>query len=56
MVRGTHCAQANNGVCGVGVAMNSSIGGIRMLDGRISDSLEALALSFALDKVTSLYW
>merc|ERR1711962_1690587 len=31
--------------------MNSSIGGIRMLDGPISDSLEALALSHRLDQV-----
>ena len=53
---GTRCAGeiamvANNRLCGVGVAMNASIGGIRMLDGRISDTLEGLALSFALDKV-----
>jgi len=31
--------------------MNCSIGGIRMLDGRISDTLEGRALSHALDKV-----
>jgi hypothetical protein len=43
--------QANNGLCGVGVAMNCSIGGIRMLDGRISDTLEGRALSFALHSV-----
>ena len=35
----------------VGVAHNSTIGGIRMLDGEISDTIEGLALSHALDKV-----
>ena len=35
----------------VGVAHNSTIGGIRMLDGDISDTIEGLALSHALDKV-----
>ena len=53
---GTRCAgeiamMANNHLCGVGVAYNATIGGIRMLDGKISDTIEALALSFALDKV-----
>lgn len=53
---GTRCAgeiamSANNHLCGVGVAYNATIGGIRMLDGKISDTIEGLALSFALDKV-----
>jgi len=53
---GTRCAgeiamKANNHLCGVGVAHNATIGGIRMLDGKISDTLEGLALSYALDKV-----
>ncbi|GFO13567.1 neuroendocrine convertase 1 [Plakobranchus ocellatus] len=48
---GTRCAGeiamvANNGVCGVGVAFDSKIGGIRMLDGRVTDSSEAFSLSF----------
>jgi furin len=48
---GTRCAgeisaSANNNVCGVGIAYNSRIGGIRLLDGRINDRLEAEALSF----------
>jgi len=53
---GTRCAGeiamvANNRKCGVGVAYNVKIGGIRMLDGKVTDSLEAKALTFALDKV-----
>ena len=53
---GTRCAGevamvADNKLCGVGVAFNSTIGGIRMLDGKISDTIEGMALSFALDKV-----
>jgi proprotein convertase subtilisin/kexin type 1 len=53
---GTRCAgeiamKADNHLCGVGVAHNATIGGIRMLDGKISDTLEGLALSYALDKV-----
>lgn len=48
---GTRCAGeiamvANNGKCGVGIAFNSKIGGVRMLDGKVTDSLEARALSF----------
>lgn len=53
---GTRCAGeiamvANNGICGVGVAFNSRIGGVRMLDGKVTDSLEAQALSFNLSHV-----
>jgi hypothetical protein len=48
---GTRCAGevaavANNSVCSVGVAFNSGIGGIRMLDGDVTDSVEASSLSF----------
>ncbi|CAI9733773.1 neuroendocrine convertase 1-like isoform X2 [Octopus vulgaris] len=48
---GTRCAgeiamTANNNICGVGIAFNSKIGGVRMLDGPITDSLEARALGF----------
>lgn len=48
---GTRCAGeiamvANNSMCGVGVAYEAKIGGIRMLDGTVTDSLEANALSF----------
>uniref|UniRef100_A0A8C3HE45 Proprotein convertase subtilisin/kexin type 4 n=1 Tax=Chrysemys picta bellii TaxID=8478 RepID=A0A8C3HE45_CHRPI len=48
---GTRCAgevaaAANNRLCGVGVAYNAKIGGVRMLDGPITDIVEAQSLSF----------
>lgn len=48
---GTRCAGeiamvANNGFCGVGIAFNSRIGGVRMLDGRVTDRTEAQAIAF----------
>ncbi|PAA73078.1 hypothetical protein BOX15_Mlig019267g1 [Macrostomum lignano] len=53
---GTRCAgeiamQANNSHCGVGIAFNARIGGVKILDGRMSDLLEARGLSHALDYV-----
>ncbi|XP_053639706.2 neuroendocrine convertase 1-like [Cherax quadricarinatus] len=53
---GTRCAgeiamTANNHKCGVGVAYGARVGGIRMLDGPVSDVVEGLSLSYALDKV-----
>jgi len=47
---GTRCAgevaaAMGNGVCGVGIAFNASIGGVRMLDGIVNDAVEARALS-----------
>uniref|UniRef100_A0A674F2S8 Furin (paired basic amino acid cleaving enzyme) a n=1 Tax=Salmo trutta TaxID=8032 RepID=A0A674F2S8_SALTR len=47
---GTRCAgevaaMANNGICGVGVAYNAKIGGVRMLDGEVTDVVEAQSLS-----------
>ncbi|XP_072408957.1 furin (paired basic amino acid cleaving enzyme) a isoform X3 [Chiloscyllium punctatum] len=47
---GTRCAGevaavANNGICGVGVAYNARIGGVRMLDGEVTDAVEAQSLS-----------
>ncbi|KAK2086871.1 Proprotein convertase subtilisin/kexin type 4 [Saguinus oedipus] len=47
---GTRCAgevaaMANNGFCGVGVAFNARIGGVRMLDGTVTDAIEAQSLS-----------
>uniref|UniRef100_A0A8C9W8Z0 Furin, paired basic amino acid cleaving enzyme n=1 Tax=Scleropages formosus TaxID=113540 RepID=A0A8C9W8Z0_SCLFO len=47
---GTRCAGevaavANNGICGVGVAYNARIGGVRMLDGEVTDVVEAQSLS-----------
>ncbi|XP_075251087.1 furin-like protease kpc-1 [Convolutriloba macropyga] len=48
---GTRCAgevaaSINNNNCVVGVAYNSKVGGIRMLDGQITDSVEARSLSY----------
>ncbi|XP_030045509.1 furin [Microcaecilia unicolor] len=46
---GTRCAGevaavANNGICGVGVAYQAKIGGVRMLDGEVTDAVEARSL------------
>lgn len=38
--------QANNRKCGVGVAYNSKVGGIRMLDGIVTDAIEASSIGF----------
>ncbi|XP_025076934.1 furin-like protease kpc-1 [Pomacea canaliculata] len=48
---GTRCAGevsavANNSNCAVGIAYNSKIGGVRMLDGEVFDAVEAASLSF----------
>ncbi|CAG0895477.1 unnamed protein product [Darwinula stevensoni] len=53
---GTRCAgevsaTAFNHYCGVGVAYNSSIGGVRMLDGPVNDAVEAHALSLNPDHI-----
>ncbi|KAL7668816.1 hypothetical protein ACOME3_009500 [Neoechinorhynchus agilis] len=53
---GTRCAGevaavANNSLCIVGVAYDAKIGGIRMLDGDVSDSVEAKSLSHRPDHV-----
>jgi len=42
---------ANNSFCGVGIAFNSKIGGLRILDGPISDLIEAKALAFNNDYI-----
>ena len=47
---GTRCAgevsaSANNSICGVGIAYDSRIGGVRMLDGDVTDAVEARSLS-----------
>uniref|UniRef100_A0A8B9ITL9 Proprotein convertase subtilisin/kexin type 4 n=1 Tax=Amazona collaria TaxID=241587 RepID=A0A8B9ITL9_9PSIT len=47
---GTRCAgqvaaAANNRICGAGVAYSASVGGVRMLDGPITDMVEAQSLS-----------
>ncbi|XP_023186419.1 furin-like protease kpc-1 [Xiphophorus maculatus] len=48
---GTRCAgevamEANNSYCGVGIAFNARIGGIRLLDGVVTDAMEASALTY----------
>lgn len=48
---GTRCAgevaaEANNGICSIGVAYEASIGGVRMLDGEVTDAVEAQSLSW----------
>ncbi|OAF71882.1 hypothetical protein A3Q56_00350 [Intoshia linei] len=53
---GTKCAgvvagEANNGHCGVGVAFNSNIGGVRVLDGVITDPIESLCFTINVDKI-----
>ena len=53
---GTRCAgevamSANNLKCGVGVAYNAKIGGIRMLDGIVNDAVESVSLAHAVDHV-----
>ncbi|KAL0870759.1 hypothetical protein ABMA27_005693 [Loxostege sticticalis] len=42
---------ANNRKCGVGVAWGARVGGVRMLDGRITDRVEGEAIGYAWDKV-----
>ncbi|CAF2914819.1 unnamed protein product [Rotaria sp. Silwood2] len=53
---GTRCAgevssKANNQVCGVGIAYHARVGGIRMLDGEVTDSVEARSISHRPDHV-----
>ncbi|XP_034973167.2 proprotein convertase subtilisin/kexin type 4 [Zootoca vivipara] len=48
---GTRCAGevaaiADNDVCGAGIAYRAKIGGVRMLDGTVTDIVEAQSLSF----------
>jgi furin len=48
---GTRCAgevaaQANNAICSTGVAYDAGIGGVRMLDGDVTDAVEAQSISF----------
>lgn len=53
---GTRCAGevaavAFNQYCGIGVAYNASIGGVRMLDGVVNDAVEARALGLNPDHI-----
>lgn len=47
---GTRCAgevaaTANNSICAVGIAYGAKVGGVRMLDGDVTDAVEARSLS-----------
>lgn len=42
---------ANNRKCGVGIAYNSRIGGIKLLGGNVFDMVEGMALGHAYDKI-----
>ncbi|KAI8501658.1 Neuroendocrine convertase 1 [Branchiostoma belcheri] len=53
---GTRCAgeiamAANNSQCGVGIAFNARIGGVRMLDGVVTDAVEANSIGFNIQHV-----
>lgn len=52
---GTRCAgevaASPGNVCGVGVAFRAGIGGVRMLDGDVTDATEAHSLTFALSTI-----
>ncbi|XP_078485730.1 furin-like protease kpc-1 isoform X2 [Ciona intestinalis] len=53
---GTRCAGVvaavlDNHICIVGVAHGASIGGVRMLDGEVTDRVEAHSLNFAQDRI-----
>lgn len=53
---GTYCAGiisavSNNSICGVGVAYDSNVGGVRLVDGKVTDVQEATALSRHIDQV-----
>lgn len=56
---GTRCAGEigmipNNGICGVGIAHGAKLGGIRMLDGTVTDLIEGQSLSYARE-ITDIF-
>jgi hypothetical protein len=55
---GAAAAKANNQECGVGVAHGADVGGIRILDGKITDLLEARSLLFKAKEtdIKTLSW
>ncbi|XP_038236623.1 proprotein convertase subtilisin/kexin type 7 isoform X2 [Dermochelys coriacea] len=60
---GTRCAGEiaavpNNGICAVGVAYGSRIAGIRVLDGPLTDSMEAIAFNkhYQINDIYSCSW
>ncbi|GAA56439.1 Uracil phosphoribosyltransferase, synthesizes UMP from uracil [Clonorchis sinensis] len=53
---GTRCAGevaavANNSICGLGIAYRARIGGVRMLDGDVSDAMESRSLGYQLQHI-----
>lgn len=53
---GTRCAGeiamiANNNKCGVGIAYNSKIGGIKLLADKVYDVIEGMALGYAYNLI-----
>jgi len=53
---GTRCAgevaaSANNSICSVGIAYGSKVGGVRMLDGDVTDAVEARSLSLNMQHI-----
>ncbi|CAG0912487.1 unnamed protein product [Notodromas monacha] len=53
---GTRCAgevaaTGNNSICAVGVAFNARVGGVRMLDGLVTDAVEAKSLRLNQDHI-----
>merc|ERR1712025_1224123 len=53
---GTRCAgevsaSANNSICSVGIAYESKVGGVRMLDGDVTDAVEARSLSLNIQHI-----
>lgn len=53
---GTRCAGviamvANNNWCGVGIAPDSKIGGVRMLDGPVTELVESKTISFNVKNI-----
>ncbi|KAL7062130.1 hypothetical protein AAHC03_01894 [Spirometra sp. Aus1] len=46
------CAQwRNNGICGMGIAYKAHIGGVRMLDGDVTDAMESRSLSHQMQHI-----
>lgn len=53
---GTRCAGviamvANNNYCGVGIAPHAKVGGVRVLDGAVTDLVESRAISFNVENI-----
>lgn len=53
---GTRCAGviamvAGNNFCGVGIAPHAKVGGVRMLDGPITDTVEARSVGFRVENI-----